>query len=116
MAKKTQQEADEYMDHEATPGELAGCALVVELLRSGRILTYVGDILVDRVDEVDFPGEPEEAVVMRRFCELVVPGLAEDERVDALWKAAGLIESVRDQIVVDFRLELGGETPQTNRQ
>lgn len=108
MAKKTE-EADEYMDHEPTEAELAACALVVELLRSGRILTYVSDILVERVDEVDFPGEPEEAVVMRRFCELVVPGLAGDEVAGTLWSAAHLIESIRDQIVTDFQLELEHE-------
>ena len=109
MAKKAEEEADEYMGHEPTEAELAGCALMVELLRSGRILTYVGDILVERVDEVDFPGEPEEAVVIRRFCELVVPGLAEDEVAGTLWTAAGLIESIRDQIVTDFQLELDSE-------
>jgi len=96
----------EHQKEDPTEAELAGCALVVELLRSGRILTYVGDILVERVDEVDFPGEPEEAVVIRRFCQLVVPGLAESEIAEILWKAADLIESVRDQIVTDFQLEL----------
>ncbi len=97
------------MDGEPTEGELAGCALMVELLRSGRILTYIGDILVERVDEVDFPGEPVEAVVIRRFCELVVPGLADAHQPEALWKAADLIESIRDQIVTDFQLELDSE-------
>jgi hypothetical protein len=89
--------------------ELAACALMVELLRSGRILTYVGDILVERVDEADFPGQPEEEVVIRRFCELVVPGLAEDEVAGTLWTTAGLIETIRDQIVTDFQLELDSE-------
>lgn len=95
MAKKTQEES-----------ELAACALMVELIRSGRIITFIGDILVERVDEVDFPGEPEEAVVIRRFCELVVPVLAARNPAEALWKAASLIESARDQIVTDFQLEL----------
>lgn len=94
---------------EVTEAELAACALMVELLRSGRILTFIGDILVERVDEVEFPGEPEEAVVIRRFCELVVPGLAEDETPEALWNAAGLIESIREQIVTDFQLELDAD-------
>lgn len=102
MAKNTH-------DDEPGEGELAACALVVELIRSGRILTFVGDILVERVDEVDFPGESEEAVVIRRFCELVAPGLAAEEPPDLLWKMAGLIEAARDQIVTDFQLELEGE-------
>lgn len=94
---------------EPTEAEMAGCAVVVELLRSGRVLSYVGDILVERLDEVDFPGEPKEAVVIRRFCELVVPRLAEREQIETLWKTAGLIEEVRDRIVTDFRLELAGD-------
>lgn len=109
MAKKTEEEADGHTDHEPTEAELAACGVVLELLRSGRVLTCVGDILAERVDEVDFPGEPEEAVVMRRFCELVVPGLAEDEVAPTLWKTAELIESIREQIVVDFQLELDTE-------
>jgi hypothetical protein len=109
MAKKTQDERKEEPDVEPTEAELAGCAVILELLRSGRILTYVGDILVERVDQVDFPGEPEEAVVMRRFCDLVIPGLAEDENAGVLWKTAELIELIREQIVTDFQLELDGE-------
>lgn len=109
MARKTQKEIDEYDDYEPSEAELAACAVVVELLRSGRILTYIGDILVERVDEVDFPGEPHEAVVIRRFCELVVPGLADAEQAGVLWRTAGLIELIRDQIVADFQLELDGE-------
>jgi len=106
MAKKTQEEADEQADHEPTEAELAGCALMVELIRSGRIITYIGDILVERVDEVDFPGESEEAVVIRRFCELNVPGLAGEETAQILWQAARLIESIRETIVTDFQFEL----------
>ena len=104
-------ESEQGEDREVTDSELAACALVVELLRSGRILTYVGDILVERVDQsdLDFPGEPEEAVVMRRFCQLVVPDLAGDEPAKNLWQAAQLIEEIRDQIVTDFQLELDSE-------
>lgn len=91
-----------------TEAELAACALVVEVIRSGRVITYIGDVLVDRVDEVDFPGESEEAVVIRRFTQLAVPGLAA-ESPETLWTAAGLIEAVRDRIVTDFQLELEGE-------
>ena len=109
MAKKTKKEIEEYDDYEPTEAELAGCALMVELIHSGRIITYIGDVLVERVDEVDFPGEPEEAVVIRRFCELVVPGLAEQNEARTLWGAAGLIEGIREQIVTDFQLELEGE-------
>ncbi len=108
MAKKTE-EADEQMDHEPSEAELAACAVVVELLRSGRALTYVGDILAERVDEVDFPGEPEEAVVMRRFCQLVVPELAGEVPTPTLWKTAELIEDIRDLIVTDFQLEIDGD-------
>lgn len=96
------------MEYEPSDVELAACALTVELIRSGRILTYIGDILVERVDEVDFPGEPEEAVVTRRFCELAVPELT-GEGAAPLWRAARLIESIRDRVVTDFRLEIEGE-------
>jgi hypothetical protein len=113
MAKKTRKELDEELDPEQegepTEAELAACALVVELLRSGRVITYVGDILVERVDEVDHPGEPEEAVVIRRFCQLVVPGLAGEEMAETLWNAAELVETIREQIVTDFQLELDAE-------
>jgi len=112
MAKKTRsEERDEELEpeEEVSEAELAACALVVELLRSGRVITYVGDILVERVDEVEYPGEPEEAVVIRRFCQLVVPGLAEEEMAETLWNAAELIEAIRDQIVTDFQLELDAE-------
>ena len=109
MAKKKRKKADLSLDHEPTEAELASCAVVVELLRSGRILTYVSDILVEQVDEVDYPWDPEDAVVMRRFCELVVPVLAEKEKVETLWRTAELIESVRDRIVTDFQLELDGQ-------
>jgi hypothetical protein len=109
MAKKAKKGHDRGPEAEPTEVELAACALVVELLRSGRVLTYIGDILVEWVDEVDFPGQREEAVVIRRFCELNVPGLAEDQAAEALWHAADLIESIRDRIVADFRLELDGE-------
>ena len=96
-------------EEETTEVELAACALVVELIRSGRVITYIGDILVERVDRKDFPGEPEEAVVIRRFCELVVPVLAGVSGAEDLWTSARLIESVRDRIVTDFQLELDGE-------
>jgi hypothetical protein len=114
MAKKTRnEERDEELEpepeEEVSEAELAACALVVELLRSGRVITYVGDILVERVDEVEYPGEPEEAVVIRRFCQLVVPGLAEEEMAETLWNAAEMIEAIRDQIVTDFQLELDAE-------
>ncbi len=109
MAKKPRDEDDGQGEDEPTEAELAACAVVVELLRSGRILTYVSDILVERVDEVNYLGEPEEAVVMRRFCELVVPVLAAEEKPEALWKAAEMIESVRDLIVTDFQLEIEGQ-------
>lgn len=109
MAKRTEKEAEECDDHEPTEAELAACALVVELIRSGRIITFIGDILVERVDEVEFPGEPEEAVVIRRFCELAVPNLAEEQQARILWRAARLIEEVREQIMTDFQLELEGE-------
>lgn len=99
---------NEEEDREPTEAELAACALVVELIRSGRVITYIGDVLVERVDEVDFPGEPEEAVVIRRFTQLTVPNLTA-EGPESLWKAAHLVESIRDQIVTDFQLELDGE-------
>jgi len=107
MAGKTKAGRDESQEPDPTEAELAACAVVVELLRSGRILTYVGDILVERVDETDFPGVPEEAVVMRRFCGLAVPELAGEEPAEVLWKAAGLIEQIRDRIVTDFQREIG---------
>ena len=94
---------------EPSETELAACALVVELLRSGRILTYIGDILVERVDEKDFPDRSEEEVVISRFCHLIVPALAEEESAANLWRAAGLIESIREQIVADFQRELDAE-------
>gem|GEM_PF-3285265 len=100
------------MDHPSgkpSEEELAACGLVVELLRSGRILTYISDILVERVDEAENPGESVEAVVTRRFCELVVPDLAGAQPAEALWRAARLIEQVRDLIVTDFQLQLDGE-------
>ena len=101
-------EPEAEQDLEPTEAELAACALVVELIRSGRVITYIGDVLVDRVAEVDFPGEPEEAVVIRRFTRLAVPGLA-PEGPEVLWAAANLVESIRDRIVTDFQLELEGE-------
>lgn len=101
-------DTDKYMDYEPSDAELAACAMVMELLRSGRILTYIGDILVERVDEVDFPGEPEEMVVIRRFNELVVPGLAK-EGAEVLWDTARLIEATREKIVADCQRELEGE-------
>ena len=109
MAKKTKKKSEPETDAEPTEADLAGCALMLELIRSGRIITYIGDILVDRVDEVEFPGEPEEAVVIRRFCELVVPELADEVAASDLWRAAGLIEAIRDLIVTDFQLELDGK-------
>lgn len=109
MAKKKSRRAEEQEKENPTEEELAACTLMVELMRSGRIITYISDILVERVDAVDFPGEPEEAVVMRRFCELVVPGLSADEPAEVLWKAARLIETIRDQIVTDFQLEIHGK-------
>ncbi|HMT06042.1 MAG: hypothetical protein KDB48_06925 [Solirubrobacterales bacterium] len=109
MAKKAREEPESEVNAEPAEAEVAACALVVELLRSGRILTYIGDILVERVDEADFPGESEEAVVIRRFCELVVPVLAGQEQPEAIWKTARLIESVRGQVVADFQLELDSE-------
>ncbi|MCB0829489.1 MAG: hypothetical protein KDB54_00280 [Solirubrobacterales bacterium] len=111
MAENSQQRREGKGEGEPTEEELAACALVVELLRSGRILTYIGDILVERVDEIDFPGESEEAVVIRRFCQLTAPGLAGEEAAGTLWNAARLIESVRDRIVTDFQLELGVGEP-----
>ena len=107
MAKKESNKSSAGSNaREPTEEELAACALVVELLRSGRIITYISDILVERVDELDFPGESEEAVVIRRFCELVAPQLVEDLPAEPLWQAAGLIESIRDQIVTDFQRKL----------
>lgn len=111
MAKKArskQQEPEADLDP-PTEAELAACALVVELIRSGRVITYIGDLLVERVDEVDFPGEPKEAVVIRRFCQLVVPDMAGEELAETLWCAADLIESIRESIVTDFQLELDAE-------
>lgn len=93
---------------EVSEDELAACAMVVELIRSGRILTYIGDILVEKVDEVDYPGEPLEAVVLRRFVQTAVPHLIE-EGSSVCWQAAQLIESVREALVTDFQLELEGE-------
>lgn len=95
--------------HEPTERDLAACALTVELIRSGRVISYVGDILVERVDETEHPDEPPESVVIRRFCELVVPALAEDEPAEALWNAAQLIDRIRDRIVADLELELDAE-------
>lgn len=99
----------EPTESEPAEVELAACALVVELIRSGRIITYIGDILVERVDEVEHPGEPVEAVVIRRFCEVVVPGLVEAETARTLWDATQLVEAARDLIVTDFQLELEAE-------
>jgi len=99
------EEEDEY---EPSEDELAACALVVELVRSGRVLTYIGDILVERVDEVDFPGEPLEAVVLRRFIDKAMPDVL-GEGAEANWKAAGLIESVREALVTDFQLEIDSD-------
>lgn len=96
----------EKQEGEPSETELAACALVVELLRSGRVLTYIGDILVERVDSKDFPDRSEEAVVISRFCRLTAPALAEEESAANLWRAAGLIESIREQIVADFQREL----------
>ena len=106
MAKKSEKAAERSSEREPTDSELAACALVVELLRSGRIITYISDILVERVDELDFPGESEEAVVIRRFCELVAPQLVEGHTAETLWQASVLIESIRDQIVTDFQQQL----------
>lgn len=88
--------------------ELAACALTVELIRSGRIITYIGDILVERVDEVDYPGERPEAVVIRRFIDQVLPQLVE-QGPETCRRAAELIESIRETLVTDFQLELEGK-------
>ena len=58
---------------------------------------------------IDIPAS-EEAVVIRRFCELNVPGLAGEETAQNLWQAARLIESIRETIVTDFQLELESQT------
>lgn len=91
--------------HSPSETELAACALVVELIRSGRIITFIGDILVERVDELDHPNEPEEAVVIRRFVSRSVPGLRE-ESTEAIWKAAEMIESIRETLLNDFEMEM----------
>lgn len=90
---------------EPTEAELAACALVVELIRSGRIITFIGDILVEKVDELDHPGEPVEAVVIRRFVSRAVPDLTE-EPVETIWKAAEMIESIRETLLNDFEMEM----------
>lgn len=90
---------------EPTEAELAACALVVELIRSGRIITFIGDILVEKVDELDHPDEPEEAVVIRRFVSRSVPALTE-ESTDTIWKAAEMIESIRETLLNDFEMEM----------
>lgn len=108
MDEKEGSDAEESLEEEPTEAELAACALTVELIRSGRIITYVGDILVERVDEVDYPGEPPEAVVIRRFIDQVLPHLVE-QGPETCWKTAGLIEAIRETLVTNFQLELEGE-------
>jgi hypothetical protein len=108
MNGKAQSGAEGSPDEEPTEADLAACALTVELIRSGRIITYIGDILVERVDETDHPGEPPEALVIRRFIDQALPHLVE-QGPETCWKTAGLIESIRETLVTDFQLELEGE-------
>lgn len=96
---------NEDEERDPTEAELAACALVVELIRSGRIITFIGDVLVEKVDELDHPGEPEEAVVIRRFVSRSVPGLRE-ESTESIWKAAEMIESIRETLLNDFEMEM----------
>lgn len=78
-------------DHEATEDELAACALVYELTNSARIITYIGDLLAERIDQSDPPDAPPETVVIRRFIERVIPMLRA-EGAGPCWQTARLGE------------------------
>ncbi|MCO5315277.1 MAG: hypothetical protein M9938_03820 [Solirubrobacterales bacterium] len=97
-------EIDDFLDVDASRGELAACGLVMELLHTAGTLTVIAQMRVLEAEDGEDQEEQALIEVTRRYMDLALPALVSEGEGPCL-EAAGLIALIRERILADLERE-----------
>lgn len=87
---------------EVSTDDPAAHALLIELLRSARVITTASDLLLERIPVGKYPAETREVAVIRQMIGVAIPLLREVDpgRCEEI---AALIARIRIELICDFQ-------------